>query len=121
MCFLNIVRQQHKMKPHIVPFTLYEAIAAYLYDCWGEFHDVASEVPIKHAGNQALGKFCRETCIKHKTKNLCWLSASYENTFQSSSLQTISCMCEQVLRDLADGSPYEDLVLDLCAEIQELM
>lgn len=109
------------MKPQIVPFTLYEAVAAYLFDCWGEFHEVASEVPIKHAGGKPLGIFCRDTCIKHDTRDLRWFSASYEETFRSSSLQNIRDMCEEVLRELADGNQYEDIVSDLCGEIEELL
>lgn len=110
----------------VVPFTLSEAIAAYLYDCWGSMHESASNVPIAHAGGKQLGVFCLDYSLDCRTENLRWLSVSYEKALRSAGLSAVRDMCQTVLEELGvdDSCTDEakaDLVTDLHNELEELL
>ena len=102
-----------------VPFTLYEAIAAYLFDCWGDMHHAASEVPVEGANGKTLGLFVEETSKACRSRDLRWLSSSYEKVLQSFSMKEVHRMCERVMVDLADGD-FGD-VTALQDEIEEFL
>ena len=107
-----------------VPFTLYEAIAAYLYDCWGGLHEAASTVPIAHAGGKKLGVFCLDYSLCH-CQNLRWLSLSYTKALQSAKMPAVRRMCQQVICDLlgdrCTAKMKTDMIADLQDEVEELL